>query len=115
MRVAVAAVVDADHVADRVDLHVVEAAVGMHPVRQALRAGTVRVGQVGDGELAVFGIARVAVLGQPLGPVPDLVAELGHMAELVVQPDLGDAVDVAQALGAFEVGVVRPAGARRWR
>jgi hypothetical protein len=36
-------------------------------------------------------------------PVPHAVADGGLEAELVVQPDLGDAVDVAQALGAFEV------------
>ena len=95
--------------------HVVEAAVLAHPVREPLRAGAVRVGEVGDGELAVLGVARVAVLGQPLGPVPDLVAELGLVAELVVEPDLGDAVDVAQALGELEVRDGLRAGARRWR
>ncbi len=38
-------------------------------------AGAVRVGQVGDGELAVLGVARVAVRGQLLRPVPDQVAQ----------------------------------------
>ena len=104
--VRVAAVVDADDVADRVDLDLVEAAVGAHPVRQALRAGAVGIGQVGDGQLAALGIAGVAVGRQPLGPVPDQVAELGLLAELVVEPDLGDAVDVAQAFGQLEVRVV---------
>ncbi len=104
--IAVAAMVEADHVADGVDLHLVEAAVGAHPVRQPLRAGAVRLGQVGDGEFAAFGITRIAVLRQALGPVPHQVAELGHVAELVVEPDLGDAVDVAQALGHLVVGVV---------
>ena len=115
LRVAVAAVVDADHVADGVDLHLVEAAVGAHPVRQALRAGAVRVGQVGDGEFAALGITRVAVRRQALGPVPHQVAQFGHMAELVVQPDLGHAVDVAQALGHVRSRGGCPAGARRWR
>ena len=48
--------VAADHVADGVDLDFVEAAVA-HPVADALGAGAVRVRQVGDGELALFGVA----------------------------------------------------------
>ena len=102
-RAAVAAVVNADDVADRVDLDLVEAAVGLHPVREPLRAGAVRVGQVGHGQLAALGIAGVAVLRELLGPVPHAVAQLRRHAELVVQADLGDAVDVAQALVALEV------------
>jgi len=67
---------------------------------EALGAGAVGVGQVGDGELALLCVARVAVLGQRLRPVPDLRCPArGLDAELVVQADLGDAVDVAQALG----------------
>jgi hypothetical protein len=42
-------------------------------------------------------------------PVPHLVAQRGWGGELVVQADLGDAVDVAQRLGALEVGVARQA------
>ena len=72
----------------------------------ALGAGAVRIGEVGDGELAFLGIARVAVLGQALVPVPDVVAQHRLGAELVVQADLGNAVDVAQRLGALDVGVV---------
>jgi hypothetical protein len=99
-------VVDADDVADGVDVHLVEAAVFTHPVRQPLGAGAVGVGQVGDGELAEFGMARVAELRQALGPVPDQVAEHRRDTELVVQPQLGDAVDVAHGLGELEVRVV---------
>ena len=77
------------------------------------RAGAVRLGEVGHGELAALGVAGVAVLRELLAPVPDLVAERGLDAELVVQADLGDAVDVAQALGEFEVRVVGAGGARR--
>ena len=101
--------VDTDHVADGIDLGFVEAAVGAHPVRQSLRAGPVRVSEVGDGQLAAFGVARVAVRGQALGPVPDQIAEFRCVTELVIQAHLGDAVDVAQALGQLEVGVVRKA------
>jgi hypothetical protein len=39
------------------------------------------------------------------GQSQHLVAQRGLDAELVVQPDLGDAVDVAQALGELEVRV----------
>jgi hypothetical protein len=78
-----------------------------------LRAGAVGVGQVGDGELAFLGVARVAVLLRlPASPRP--VAQRGRDAELVVQADLHDAVDVAQALLQFEVGGCA-AGAQRCR
>ncbi len=107
-------VVAAHHVAHGVDLDLVKAAVA-HPVADALGAGAVRVGEVGDGELALFGIARVAVLGQFLLPVPDIVAQRGLVAELVVQADLGNAVDVAQGLSELEVGVVVQRGVRRCR
>ena len=77
---------------------------------QALRARAVRVGEVGHCQLAELGIAGVGVLRELLGPVPHQVAELRRMAELVVQANLGNAVDVAQALGELEVGrVVQPA------
>jgi hypothetical protein len=84
-------------------VHFVEAAVLAHPVRQALRAGAVGIGEVGDGELAALGITRVAVLGQALGPVPHLVAERGLDAELVGEAQLDDTVDVAQAFGEFVI------------
>ncbi len=97
--------VAAHHVADGVYLHFVKAAVA-HIARNALGAGTVRIGQVSDRELAFFGITGVAVLCQLFLPVPDQVAQRGFGAEPVVQANLGDAVDVAQGLGQFEVGVV---------
>ena len=75
-------------------------------MRQALRAGAVGVGQVGDRQFAALGVTGVAVGGQPLGPVPDQVAEFRRVIELVVQAQLGDAVDVAQRLGQLEVWMV---------
>ena len=81
-------VVDAYHVAHRIGAHLVEAA-RAHPLRELARAGAVGLGEVGDGQLPRFLEARVAVHGQRLGPVPDLVAELGRGAELVGQADLG--------------------------
>ena len=65
-----------------------------------------RVGEVGDGELAVLGEARIGVPRQQLGAVPRLLAEHRPDAEAVVEAQLGDAVDVAQRLGELEVGVV---------
>jgi hypothetical protein len=113
LRAGVAAVVDAHHVAHGVDRHLVEAAVA-HPARSRRAPGAVGVGEVGDGELAALGKPG-SLCAASLGPVPHLVAQRGRDAELVVQADLGDAVDVAQALGELEVGVAGPAGARRWR
>ena len=84
--------VDTHHIADRVDVHAV--ATGLpHVLCNALGAGAVGLGQVGDGELA----AAVAELGQRLLPVPDLVAALDGGAKFVVQADLGNAVHIAQA------------------
>ena len=107
----VGAVVDADHVADCVNRHVVKAAILAHPLCQALGAGTVCVGQVGHGQLAPLGVAGVAVGAQALMPVPHQVAEVRRVAKLVVQADFSNAVDVAQRLGPLEVGMVaEPAG-----
>ena len=100
------AVVHAHHIAHRIDFHAVEAAIGLHPVQQALGAGAVGVGQVGDGQLTSLSVGGLAVLGQLLGPVPHGVAQHGFMPELVVQANLGNAVGVAQALCAFEIRVV---------
>ena len=96
--------VDADHVAHCVDAHVIKAAVA-HAVHDGLRAGAVRVGQVSDGELAFVGIARVAEGAELFLPVPQLVAQHRLVAELVVQPDFCNAVDVAQALLPLKLGV----------
>ena len=70
-RRGVGAVVAAHHVAHGIDLHLVEAAVA-HVLRDLRGAGAVRIGEVGDGELALLGIARVAVLRQrsPASPRP---------------------------------------------
>ena len=72
-----------------------------------------RVGEVGHRELARFGKAGVGVLRELFLPVPDLVAECGLHAKLVVQPDLDDAVDVAQALCQLKVGVAVQAALKR--
>ena len=98
-------VVAAHHVAHGVHLHRVKAAFA-HPVADALCTGTVRVGEVGHGELALFGKAGVGVLGELFVPVPHVVAQQGLGTQLVVQADLGNAVDVAQGLGALEVCMV---------
>jgi hypothetical protein len=88
-------------------VHLVEAARRACP-RDLRGAGAVRVGEVGDGELALLGIAGVGVR-QELSCQSHTVAERRVGAELVVQADLGDAVDVAQRFGEFEVGVVQQA------
>ncbi|MDT4833992.1 hypothetical protein FQZ97_676210 [compost metagenome] len=97
--------VPAHHVAHGVDADLVEAALA-HPLRQQLCAGAVRVGQVGDGQQAFFRIARVAVDGKLFPPVPDIVAQGGGVAELVLQAELGDAVEVMQRFLEFDVGRV---------
>ena len=71
----------------------------LHSAHDLPRAGAVRVGEIGDGELALLGVARVAVLRQLLLPVPDQVAERRLARRTCRQPQLGDAVDVAQRLG----------------
>ena len=105
----VAAVINADNIADGVDGHLVKAAVVRHPVNQLPGTGAVRRGQVGHRELAALGIARVAVAAELLGPVPDLVAKLRRAVELVVQADFRDAVNIAQAFGPLEVGRIAQA------
>ncbi len=72
-----------------------------------------RIGEVGDGELAVLGVARIGVRCQQLGAVPGLLAELRHVAETIVEAKLGDAVDVAQRFAEFEIGVVLEAPLER--
>ncbi|MCY1538713.1 hypothetical protein D9M68_742660 [compost metagenome] len=94
--------VTAHHVAHRINVRFIETD-GQHLLLQLRRTRTVRIGQVSHCELSEFGVAGVGVLRQRLVPVPHRVAQRGLKAELVVQPDLGDAVDVAQALGALEV------------
>src|SRR5207253_5324283 len=102
----IGAVIDADDVANRVDLHVVESAVGAHPVRKTLRDRAMRVGEISNRELAALGVAGIAMRRKPLGPVPDPIAELGRVAELVVETYFRDAVDVAQAFGELEIRVI---------
>src|SRR5204863_9521856 len=92
LRVRLGAAIDADDVADRVDLDAVEAALA-HPADELRGGGAVRVGEVGDGQLAVLGVARVGVARQQLGTVPRLLAEDRPDAEAVGEAQLGDAVD----------------------
>ncbi len=102
--VGVGAVVEPDDVADRVDRDLVEAAFLAHPARELARAGLVRGREVAHAELAALAPAGVAVHGQRLGPVPDPLAERGRDAVAVVEPQLGDAVDLAQAFGELALG-----------
>ena len=73
----VGAMVDPHHIAHRVNFHIVKAAVGFHPVGQALCAGAVRIGEVGHSQLAALCVASVTVHGQFFCPVPHVVAQRG--------------------------------------
>ena len=97
--------IDADDVADGIDLDLSKPHSRIQRTSCA-GAGAVRVGEVGDGELAVLGEARVGMPRQQLGAVPRLLAEHRLVAEAVVEAQLGDAVDVAQPLVELEVGMV---------
>ena len=97
--------VAAHYIAHRVNAHLVKAAF-THAGADKCRAGAVRVGQVSYRELAFFQIAGVAVLGQLLMPVPDLIAQRGLYSELVVQANFHDAVDVAQAFLQLKIRMV---------
>ena len=104
--------VNAHHVAHGVNAHLVKAA-GLHAQLDRAGAFQVCVGQVSDGQFFACGVrcvfvdhACIAELGQPFVPVPHFVAQRGLVAQLVVEANLDDAVDVAQALGQFVVGVV---------
>jgi len=99
----VRAVVNANDIADRVNRHLVKSAVALHPLQQLPGAGLVGAGQVGHGEFAALGAAGVGVHAELLCPVPDLIAQRGYLAELVVQANFSNAVNVAQRLGHLEV------------
>gem|GEM_PF-7004971 len=74
-------------------------------------AGLVGLGQIGHRELAQRLVARIGVAGQCLHAVPGRLAERRLDAELVLQADLGDAMDVAQRFVELEVRqVAQPAG-----
>ncbi len=107
---AFARVVARHHIPHRIDLHLVEPALA-HVACDLPGRCAMRLGEIGDGQLSVLGIAWIAVLRQAFLPVPDQVAQRRLRAELVVQPQLHDAVDVAQRLGSLELRViVQPAG-----
>ena len=55
--------INTDHIAHRVDAHLVKAAV-LHRANDRCGAGAMRVGEVSDGELVFFQIFRVAELRQ---------------------------------------------------
>ena len=97
--------VTAHNVAYGVGVHLVKAAFG-HVLVQLLRAGPVGVGQVSHGQLAALGAAGVAVAGQAFLPVPQHIALRGLAAKLVTQADFHYAVDIAQALLQFNIGMV---------
>ena len=101
----VRAQVTPDHVAHGVDVHLIEPRIA-HGLRKLRRAGAVCIGQVGHRELPVLGKAGVAVPRQRLVPIPHLLAQQRFDAELVGQSNLGDAVDIAQRLGALHVRMV---------
>ncbi len=84
-----------DHVADGIDADRVKAAV-LHPLRDARGAGAVRVGQIGDCELAFLGVARIAVDAERLVPVPDVLAHSGF-ADALARARLG--VRIVQIVG----------------
>src|SRR5438105_10701318 len=65
-----------------------------------------RVGEIGHGELSLLCVARIAVRGEPLGPVPNSVAERRFLTQFVVETELGDTVNLAQALGELELRMV---------
>ncbi len=90
--------VDPDHVTDRIDLDRIEAAVVPHPVHELASARAVRLRQVGHGQFAALGVARVPILGQGFGPFPDLVPQGRLDTKFFIKPDFSDAVDIAQTL-----------------
>ena len=106
-------------------MHCVAACIA-HVHAERFSTGAVGVGQISHCKLADFGITRVGVLGQGLLPIPHGIAQFGGVAEKVVQPNFGNAVDVTNALLAFEIcvalqaalkggddlGLAQPRGAR---
>ena len=68
-------------------------------------AGAVRVGEVGDGELALFGKAGVAVRASASCQSHTSLPSTGS-ARTCRSGDLGNAVDVAQGLSQLKFGVV---------
>ena len=97
--------VDAHDIANGINAHLVKPAL-VHFLRDKRSAGAVCIGEVSDRELAFLQVARVAVLRQLFMPVPGFMAKCGLYAELVIQTDFNDAVDIAQAFTEFMVGVV---------
>ena len=100
--------VHAHDIADRIELDLVKAT-GSHPDLQLRRGRLVRRGEVGEGQgrALIHAIATLTfgLRGQGVGPVQDLVAIGRHDAELVVQADFSDAMDLAQAFGALGIGL----------
>ncbi len=94
-----------NHIAHVVDVDLVKPA-GLHAQLQGLGAALVGLGEVGDGEFAPFPVALVTESGQPLVPIPHFMAQLRVQAQLVVEANLNDAVNVANAFFEFEIGGV---------
>ena len=106
---AVGAVKKADHITHRIHPDFVKTAAGAHPLRQLLCHRAVCVGEVSHRQFAALGVAGVTVDRQLFGPIPHQIAQRRCMAEFVVEADLGDAVNIAQALGKFIVRVMTQA------
>ena len=103
-RICLAGLVASNHVANRVGLDLIKTTTA-HGRRDAVGAGAVCLGQVGDGELPLFLVARITELRQLFMPVPYLVAKQGRDVELVVQANFGNAMDVAQAFRELKLGM----------
>ncbi len=99
-------------VAHSVLVDVVAAAV-VHGLGDLGGAGAVGVAEVGDGELPRLGVGWFGVRSQAGQRVPNPIASFGLLAQFVGQADFGDAVDIAQALGALGIGVVVQASLKR--
>ena len=97
--------VAAHHVADRINAHFVEAAVA-HGLLDQGGSAAVCIRQIGHRELTIFLVPRVTEGGQLLLPVPNLVAQSWLDSKLVVEPQLDNAVDMAQRFAHLKVLVV---------
>ena len=85
------------HITQHIDFHRIKAAF-THTLRKLLRAGFVRIGHVGHGELAKFLEARITVNAERFMPIPQFITQLGLLTKLIVQTNLCNAMNIAQAL-----------------
>ena len=92
------------HVAHGIHPDLVKACRSHGPL-DAVAASPVCLRQVSYRQLTIFFESRIAELGQVFLPVPHLLTPCGLNACFVVQPDFGNAVNVAQAFLQFKIGV----------